>query len=406
MKRTAVIILAACTLSFNACAQWYLFPGQKKQGEDNSTTVKEEKPTAQPENPTEVLFADQQEKQLPAVEEYAYEELSTVNAALILPLQSASSPSANFFEMYNGALLAARQAGEFGTGVNLNVFDSTDGSSWMDFDTINSNNLIIGPVSTDELEKLSALCSDKQYIVSPLEPKAAALADSLNIFHAPTPWTCQLDELVNWIGRGVKFNERIVVIKDPKELGEQSTYLLEKLNEKGLVFITAEAATAETIPTGIEARCLIVSDRDDFISSVIRSLNTLVTNDKKEVTLYGNSKTRTAASDVRLLHNLNAHITAAFYIDYDSPKVKDFVLAYRALFKNEPGSFAFQGYDTMHYFLNLCRIYGVQWYKKLSDFSESGLQADFNFPETETKGCVNTAIRRIVFNSDLSSSLQ
>ena len=97
-------------------------------------------------------------------------------------------------------------------------------------------------------------------------------------------------------------------------------------------------------------------------------------------------------------------MTASYYIDYEDPAVKRFILAYRALFQDEPGSFAFQGYDTMHYFVTICTRFGRQWYKKLPEYDEKGLQADFRF--REESGRVNQAVRRIVYNPDLTINRQ
>ena len=71
--------------------------------------------------------------------------------------------------------------------------------------------------------------------------------------------------------------------------------------------------------------------------------------------------------------------------------------------QNEPGSFAFQGYDAMHYFVSICAQYGRQWYKKLPYYNERGLQSDFRFNEETPR--VNQAVRRIVYNPDLTTSV-
>ena len=44
MKRFSLFLLMTCALSFNACAQWYLFPGKKKtqtgeERKDSTVTI-------------------------------------------------------------------------------------------------------------------------------------------------------------------------------------------------------------------------------------------------------------------------------------------------------------------------------------------------------------------------------
>lgn len=410
MRKSAIIILLTlCTLSFNACAQWYLFPGQNRKQNEKQSTSQAASETQKTEEGTSADDGQAAAQEMPpqtVSDEFVLEELGVVNVAMILPLQAGGKPSANFFDMYSGALLAVRDAGERGMKINLNVYDSADRNTRTDRDVLESNDLIIGPVSYDELEKVLAICPEDKRIVSPLEPKAASLTDSLNLIQAPAPWTCQYDELVEWASRGLRFNERLLVIKDDKGLGEQSEYLMSLLEKKGTQKRIVGAPTETVLGETGTTRCIIVSDRDEFIASTIRALNALASSGKGDVVLYGTSRTRSAAQDIKLLHSLEAHVTSAYFIDYENEKVKDFILGYRALFNDEPGSFAYQGYDTMHYFLNMCGIYGRQWYKKLPDYSESGLQADFKFQENGSTGDINSAVRRIVFNKDLSTTLQ
>ena len=82
-------------------------------------------------------------------------------------------------------------------------------------------------------------------------------------------------------------------------------------------------------------------------------------------------------------------------------------MAYRALFNAEPNQFAFHGYDTMHFFIDICRTYGRQWPKVLQDYSERGLQTDFRFAREEgAEGFVNTAVRRVIYTPDFKVVLQ
>ena len=39
MKKASILLLLICTLSLDACAQWYLFPGKKKPTEEKPTVT-------------------------------------------------------------------------------------------------------------------------------------------------------------------------------------------------------------------------------------------------------------------------------------------------------------------------------------------------------------------------------
>lgn len=409
MRKITFIFLLLSLLSLNACAQWYIFPGkigQKRQQENTVVKAKEapeSKDTPMPEE-TVPTREDVEIALEPFTDEYSYIALDPVRIALILPLQASGNPSANFYEMYNGALLAVNDLADKGTAIELNVFDTADSMTALNAETLENNDVILGPVSTDDLLKLLAVCPADKMLISPLEPKAQEFADSLNLIQAPSPWTCQYTEIADWISSELRFNDRLLLIRDEEGLGEQTQCLIASLDAKGVKYLPLSELSEELFPKGSAVRCVIASDRDEFISATIRTLNTIASTGDRNITLYGTSKTRNAASDIKVLHNLDTHFTATYNIDYDNPKVKDFILRYRALYNNEPGSFAFQGYDTMYYFLNAALTYGKQWHKKLPEYTQKGLQSDFKFQEDATRtGDVNSAARRILLSKDLST---
>ena len=95
-------------------------------------------------------------------------------------------------------------------------------------------------------------------------------------------------------------------------------------------------------------------------------------------------------------------MSLGYYIDYDDPRVKSFLLKYRALYNTEPTQFAFQGYDMASYFIDLCSRYGERWAAKLDKAEKSMLQSTFRFDEVEDGGYINYGVRRIVYGKDWS----
>ena len=91
------------------------------------------------------------------------------------------------------------------------------------------------------------------------------------------------------------------------------------------------------------------------------------------------------------------HLSLGYYIDYESPQVKSFLKKYRALYNTEPTQFAFQGYDTTMYFLEMNAKYGDQWKNHLHDSPKEMLQSTFNFAKPSSGGYINAGVRRIVY---------
>lgn len=409
MKR-AIIISAIFLLSCaNASAQWYLYPGnnRKNTGETpNLPAIVEQQDTV---TVAEGTGDAGEEDAGEAIRSAYYSDIPEhLKVALVLPFQAAAKPNSNFMEMYSGALLAVKDFGASGKKVELTVLDETDAATSLTSEFLESNHLIIGPVTMEDILARTEVCPADRYLISPLDPKAATLVDSCRIIQTPTPWARQIEELVSWIKKDASWSDQLVIIKDTDAsgIGEQTEYLLARLSESGKKFQTVSSPNEIQFSKDGVTRCIIASERDPFINTTARGLSVL-TAKQENIILYGTSKVRNSAGmSIDYLYNLKTHYTTAYFIDYENAATKDFVLAFRALFKNEPGSFAFQGYDTMHYFLNLYSTYGVQWYKKLPEYSERGLQSDYEFKDSDSVGRINSAIRRVVLGKDLSATLQ
>ena len=102
-----------------------------------------------------------------------------VDAILLLPLGNASD---NYYDFYSGALLAAKDLGERGINADITVIDF-NGTSVPESlaEKLHNSDIVIGPVAEKGL-KLVAEAAGKTAVVSPLDPRAIALADSTSNF--------------------------------------------------------------------------------------------------------------------------------------------------------------------------------------------------------------------------------
>lgn len=415
MKRLITILIALCLLNTGAYAQWYLFPGARgKAAEQQPAGQQTEAPRNEPGDRGQLrgsVTPPAQERQ--EEEEGGWQslfgfggDLSTVRVTLALPFAAGTQkPNANYLEMYGGALLALRDLGEEGVKVRLRVVDTASGA--LTRDDIEDSDVIIGPVTYAEVRDALPLCGGDKVLVSPLDPKTAELAAGAPVIQAPASWTSQIDELAEWVQEELMPEDELYVIRDASEkgFGEQARYLIDRLNSKVLRYRTVASVSDIAFQEGRTYRILIASDSDAFLTGATRAA-AIEAARNRDIILYSTSRIRsTIGTNVNDLYNTKTRLTASYYIDYGSQAVKDFVLAYRALFRSEPGSFAFQGYDTMRYFAGTCADYGRRWYRRLPEYPAKGLQSDFEFKRWESSGKVNVAVRRIVYNSDLTTTL-
>jgi ABC-type branched-subunit amino acid transport system substrate-binding protein len=146
-------------------------------------------------------------------------------------------------------------------------------------------------------------------------------------------------------------------------------------------------------------RVVIASESEAFVNDVVRNLN-LIEYQKCEVVLYSPSKNRNFETiDVDNIHNTSLHTSLSYYINYDDPKVKNFLLKYRAMFNTEPTQFAFQGYDLATYFIDLVSRYGEKWSEMMPENEKKMLQSTFRFRKAgnDEGGYINNGVRRISY---------
>lgn len=351
-------------------------------------------------------------------EEFLYTGKKDVSAALIMPFNAQRSPSENNLEFYSGVLLAAYDLKSEGINVDLSVYDAVGGNIPVTSDRFGDFDLVIGPVSTTDLTTALRLSPSGTPIISPLEPKAVDLARVYgNLIQAPSPAESQSEDLVEWLAQDFRSGDKIILLTEKNAtLTSAASTLVTSMQSSGLPYTTLSYGVLEgrNISSSIEReatsggviRLVVASESEAFVSDVVRNANllTLRNNRRIDIVLYGLSKVRSFDTiELEYLHNTNLHVSISYFIDYDSPAVQKFLLAYRALFNAEPGPFAFQGYDTAYNFIKMCSKYGRRWPDKLDDESMRGLQSNFSFERRG--GHINKAVRRVVYGPDYSIKL-
>lgn len=333
-----------------------------------------------------------------------------ISMSLILPLKATgTSASAGNMDFYSGVLLAVYDAGKAGTGCDLAVYDCAEGRG-ITKESLEGRDFIIGPVSRGDLTSALELGTDTRAIISPLDQKAASLTGEFtNMIQAPTPLEIQYKDLMDWIREDMQYSDRFVVITEKgavqtevttqmkaaadssgMEYKNLSYSILEGRNVTGsLEYIMTESGTN---------RVYIASDSEAFVNDVVRNLNLMI-HKKYEVVLYAPSRIRSYETiEVENFHNTSLKVSTGYYIDYEDPRVQEFLLKYRALFNAEPTQFAFQGYDLAKFFIGMTSKYGNRWMNKLEESDASMLQSTYRFRKDGNGGYVNTGVRRIVYN--------
>lgn len=396
---TAVLMLVLA-LPFNACAQWYLFPGGRPSQDSTAVDVKQDSTALGKAVNDSISVAVADSTLISGTLPGDADTTLVTRVSLILPLKSAETPNSNFLDFYCGVLVAADALCSDDHRYRIDVYDSTVElpSAWQ----LDSCDLVIGPVGLEDVERIIPSLQGK-YLVSPLDPKVASLTDRYNIIQAPSGWEAQADELIRWLGEDLRGGDRVVLLQSADdEAGELGNRLAACLGESGIEYTVS--STPASFEEGVKGSCrfVIASENDDFRSSTVREIALMNLRGGHNI-VYSTSRLRgTGDLEVESLHAAAARITASYYADPGDIAVRNFAERYRVLFKGEPSQWALQGYDLMTYFGGLAGKNPDLWPEDLSSTPGNGLQTDFRF---DAMGRNNTAVRRLKYNANNTISI-
>ena len=338
-----------------------------------------------------------------------------IKVSLLLPFGAGGVADGKSVDFYSGALLAARDLGNKGIKLEINAYDIAGDK--LSHSMVEGADIILGPISEADVARAAWMAPAGSYVISPLEPRTAGMADSMRVVQAPTPARIQAEDAVRWAISDMAPGDSLVLIREKGKVpGETGQALIKALKESGHRYSTIAYDLLDGLqiqpmfvdkssPRGV-TRYLIASEDESFVNDAVRNIN-LMSYKKQEVALYGPSRLRSYATiETENLHNVCSHISATYQIDYMSPSVQAFILAYRALYGAEPNQFAFHGYDCLTYFVTVCSHYGRDWFRRLPAEGGHGLQTDFSFGLAPRAGQVNQAVRRVVYTPEFETVLQ
>ena len=337
--------------------------------------------------------------------ELFHRKKDAVDIAVVLPFNAKSKVNDSAFDLYSGMLLAARDLAASGIKANIKAIDCK--ASTVTEEALEDVDLVIGPISPDDLRTVLGVCPQGTAVISPLDPGASSLVTGHpNFIQAPSTAESQYAEIVKWMEEDMQSGDKVLLVS---EKGAAQTAVAKYLAASGLQYSTCSYSITEGrtvsldkhMSVGGTTRVVIASEKEAFVNDVVRNLN-LLSHRKFDVVLYAPSRIRNYETiDIESLHGIRAHIASSYFIDYDNSRQKNFLMSYRALFGAEPTPFAYQGYDAMRAFLGSYDRYGRNWMAKMCTSEQKGLQSNFRLEKAgEEDGYANQAVRRAVYELD------
>lgn len=370
------------------------------------TIVPEQTPADQEEAPQEEALA---------FTEPDFTPKEVVNVSLVLPLHASGNVSGLNMDFYSGVLMAMKDMEKEDHRVNLEVYDLMAGIP--PIPSLLQSDFVLGPVASRDLEAILQRVEGNVTVISPLDQKAASLATNYtNYIQAPTPVDSQYEDLALWVKEDTRETDKVILVTE-KGAGSvtAAVAIRSALARCELTYDIVNYAIVDgrTVPATLQEimvkdgvnRVVVASESEAFTSDVVLNLGIML-GKGFDIVMYAPSKARTFDTiEGSAYHDLSLHICTSYYVDYSSASVDRFVRAYRSLFHTEPSQFAFQGYDTVKYFVTLVAKYGNGWKTMLQTDKGAGLHTDFLFDSDPSGNHQNKAVRRIVYNKDYTSTL-
>ena len=338
-----------------------------------------------------------------------------VEMSLVLPLKASGKASDANLDFYSGTLLALKDLEAEGIKVKANVYDLSTGIP--PIDVLTQSDFVLGPIAPRELEAILQRVEGRVPVISPLDQKASSLTTYYrNFVQVPSAVDNQYDDLGQWVKDEVSGRDKVILITEKSAsnaasaIAIRSSMARRELSYEILNYSIVEGRSIPGTLTGLMTkdgvnRVVVASESEAFMGDVVRNLG-IMQGKGYDVVMYAPSRVRTFDTiEGSAYHDVSLHICTSYHADYSSPKVDAFVKAYRALFGTEPSQFAFQGYDTTHYFVARCARYGNAWTQWIGMDKETGLHTDFRFGTDANGNWQNNAVRRVVFQKDFTTTI-
>jgi ABC-type branched-subunit amino acid transport system substrate-binding protein len=107
-----------------------------------------------------------------------------------------------------------------------------------------------------------------------------------------------------------------------------------------------------------------------------------VMRDKYKIVLFGLQNWMNYDNlDFEYLNNLSLHIPSNVFIDYSKPVTQNFIKKYRDVYKTEPDTYVFQGFDISYCFVSSLLQNGSGFLKNLQETNYSGMASNYTFSQ-------------------------
>jgi ABC-type branched-subunit amino acid transport system substrate-binding protein len=295
-------------------------------------------------------------------------------------------------QFYSGAKLALQKISEQG-GVNLvvDIYDANasdaDFQKLLNDSRLRKASVFIGPVRSTHVSAMANWAkTNRKIVLSPESPNSDLTTQNPDFVQVNPSLQAHCAAITRYVLKNHR-NPAVTLVCKQKE-AERLAYFHAANPETARFteWILPDETTSFTnqnlssyIKAGRTNVFIMPSwSSQDFVNAFLRQLKAVKGNNRVEV--YGMPQWAAYESiEPEFFRDLNVHISAASYVQYNHPEVKAFQQAFYESTGTIPDEDAFAGYDLTLYTGNLLRMHGLSFPQRLSEEDFTGLHARYWF---------------------------
>jgi LysM repeat protein len=320
-------------------------------------------------------------------------------------------------QFYAGAQMALDSLEHMGLRADITVRDvGDDAGTWttaLKDPALKDIELAIGPFHRQAIESISR-SERKAHVVCPVPQSNKVLLGNPNVSKVMSGRPDQMQHMARYVANHHARDNIILCAPDANGEKDLLENMQRTLNESlakrpdrmrdSVIVVHGAKGVVNDVMTKLNANQLNVvvvpSESVEFVSSLISRLADR--SRETRIVVFGlNSWTGMETIEYAKLEAVKATIPVSSYIDYGTPSVQRFVKAYRDRYENEPGDYAFLGFDVTFFYGTALMQFGASFPQHFDQVMTNPLHMSFKLMKTgEENGFRNENVVMLRFQPE------
>lgn len=325
------------------------------------------------------------------------------SVALMLPFFSAFKDSSGMSDkdhklrdvalnFYRGAMTAVDSLDAMGFNAELYVYDVLDGITMagnvLAKPEMKEMDLIIGPTYREPINEVSKWSARHGvHVVCPIQQPNSVLLSSPNMSKAWASSISQWETIAAYVHQNHKNDNVILVntnnIEDKRRVDAFRSHYTALTGDSTMTEVAVASGSLYGVRDKLSAtkhNVVIAPTHDrNLINSLLKGLSAT-----ENTTLFGTEEWENMELiEAKDRNRLHLHYPRVVAVDYNSERIRNWILAYRKKFKSEPTDYAILGFDVMMYYCTGLKQFGIAFPNHFDEIKCSELMGNgFNLVKT------------------------